>query len=182
MEKSKNIRIGKLIIISVLTIAYISYFVENWELTVLLIHDIKNIDFSALEYFGPLILFPIGIYGFIKVKRYGWIILTILLLYSIFTVSLFIINGIIDIFSPPVVFKNEGIIQMQEVENSALNELFGFKDILFYIFQFIIRVSFLFFLNKKAILEEYMISRKIQILVMNLTIIPLVILGVIFFW
>ena len=75
-------RIVKIIAI-LLTISYLYYFINNWDLTILILKDIKNWDFSVLEYFIPLILFPVGIYGFWLLKKYGWILITILLAYLI---------------------------------------------------------------------------------------------------
>lgn len=162
-----------------LTIIFLIYLIGNWYLIVVSIQDIGNADISSLEYFAPLILFPIGIYGFWKLKKYGWIILTILLTYFVMTTLLSMGLEIKWALQKPIQFESNGLLQMQEVENSAWDRLFGTKGYPFYIGQLAIFVGFFIFLNKKTVIEKFMISKQTRLLTIGLTVIPLMVFGLI---
>jgi len=168
-EKS-NDKIIKMITFG-LTISFLVYLFKNWELIFLMIPEIGNADLSMLEYFAPLILFPIGLYGFYNIKNYGWIILAILMTYLTITTLLAIGLEIKWSMQPPVQFDNEGPFQ---IEYPAMDNFFSRKGYAFYIGQLIIFGGLLIFLNKPAITEKFMISRRTQLLVVGLTPVPFI--------
>jgi hypothetical protein len=83
-EEQTSKSVDKKVIILTITLAviYLYYFIDNFSLTVLMLSDLDHFDISFLEYFTPILLFPIGLYGFWTTKKYGWIIIVIVLSYS----------------------------------------------------------------------------------------------------
>ena len=169
-KQTKMVTIG-------LTISFLFFFIKNWSLTILMIRNIGNADISSLVYFAPLILFTIGLIGFWKSKKYGWVIVSILL--TSLTITTLITMGleIKWVMRAPIQFENGGYIQMHEVENSALKELFDKKGFAFYIGQLILSSGLLIFLNRKKITEKYLINRRTQLLVIGLTATPFILFG-----
>ncbi len=162
-----------------LTIIFLIYLVRNWSLAVISVQDIGNADISLLEFFAPIILFPIGLYGFWKMKKYGWIILAILLTYFIVTTMFTIGLETKWALHKPIQFESSGLLQMQEIEDFVLDRFFGKKAFPFYIGQLVVFVGFFIFLNKKVIMEKFVISKRLQLLVIGLTTISLITFGLI---
>ena len=160
-----------------LIISFLVYLIKNWGLIVLMLQDIGNADISLLEFFAPLVLFPIGLFGFWTTRKYGWIILAIMLTYLTVTTLLAMGLEIKWAMQSSIYFDNSGLIQIQEVENPVMDKLFGKKGFAFYIGQFVLFVGLLIFLNKQAITEKYLISKRTQLLVIGLTAIPLMLFG-----
>ena len=165
-----------------LAICFLAYFVTNWGLIVVMLQDIANSDISSLEFFAPFILFPIGLYGFWTTKKYGWIILTIVLTYSAVTTLFAMGLEIKWAMQSPIHFVDDsGFVQIEVVENNVMDVLFAKKGIAFYIGKLILLAGLLVFLNKKTITEKYMISKRTQSLVVGLTAIPCLLFGLVIF-
>jgi len=130
-----------------LSLIYLYYFVDNFEMTISMLKDLGHNDLSTLEFFAPLILFPIGLFGFWKSKKYGWTIIVITLTYFYFTA---ILSQIVEI----------------NLTDKAL-------------MQFIIIGGLLFYINWGTVTVKFGISKRIQLLVLGLSIIALTLIGLI---
>ena len=174
IEKSTDKRI-QIVTIS-LSIFFLIHLLRNWGLIVLMLQDIGNADISSLEFFAPLVLFPIGLFGFWTTRKYGWIILTIMLTYLTVTTLVSMGLEIKWAMQSPISFDNSGLIQIQE-ENPVMDKLFGKKGFAFHIGQLALFAVLLIFLNKQAITKKYLISKRTQLLVIGLTAIPFMLFG-----
>jgi hypothetical protein len=156
----------KLITIGLL-IFYLFYFFNHWKLTVFMLQDLGEADLSVIEYFTSIILFPIGLFGFWQKKKYGWIILSVLLTYLSFAVLLS--------FGLAIEWALESDIHSSY---STLKELIAIKDSLLGIGEILLLIGLLVYINGHSITKEYKISKLTQLLAIGLTAVPLIFLGI----
>ena len=131
---------------------------NDWNVAVLMFQELENSDVSSVIYFAMLILPPFGLYGFWTIKKYGWIILTLISIIN----AIFLLSTIgIEIkwaMEPPI----------QVVEN-LLDQLLPGRSILLYVIQCAFLIVIIIFLNRPQITEKYMISKRIQFGVIGLS-------------
>ncbi|AWM12888.1 hypothetical protein DI487_02730 [Flavobacterium sediminis] len=130
-----------------LSISYLFYFISNFSLTITLLNDLNDWDLSMTEHFLPLILFPIGIFGLWKIKKYGWFIIVSLLTYYSFAT---IYAGI---SSYKLSYGNEGGVYSQ------LDNLFPKPNLINLILRLVIIGGLVFFLHRNKILQVYKIKK-----------------------
>ena len=174
-EKSTDKTI-KLITIG-LSIPYLIFFFNNWELTVSGLQHLGDADLSVLQYFAPIVLFPIGLFGFWTLKKFGWTILTILLTYLAITAMVSLALEIKWAMQPPFQFDNNGLLSIQPVDNPALDELLGKKGFAFHIGQIFLLLGILIYLNRQTITEKFKISKRTQLLAIGVTAVPFILFG-----
>jgi len=163
-EKSTDTTI-KLITIG-LSIPYLIFLFNTWDLFILMFQDFGNIDFSGILYIVPILSFPIGLFGFWTIKKYGWIIITILL-------TIFAMNALISL-----AFEIKWAMQSSfQYSNPALDELFGKNGFAFHIGQLLLFVGLIYFLNIRKVIEKFKINKRTQLLVIGLTAIPFILFG-----
>lgn len=164
----------------VLAISYLFFFSRDFKVAAFALQDMRNADFSVYLFLLPLILFPIGIFGFWMMKKFGWIIIAALITCSAVSEITSFAMQIKHALAPPIHFNNTGIISIHPVHNLTLDQLLGKKGFYISVGQIIVLVGFLVFLNRKIITEKFKISKKTQLWVAGLTAIPFIILGLTF--
>lgn len=87
-----------------LSLVYAYNIIANYSVLWYTLTDPNYFDFSVVLFVGPFILFPIGIFGLIKSRKFGWYIVSGLLSY--YTISL-IIDAII-IYQISTQYENGG--------------------------------------------------------------------------
>ena len=165
-----------------LTIAFIASLIYNWSVAVFMLQGIGITDIVSIEFFAQMILFPIGLFGFWTIRKYGWIILSILFTYIAVGKLLELGLEIKWAMRTPNQSNSGGLeLLLDEFESFADKQYFGRRDYASIIVQLILFSGLLIFLNRQAITERYMISRRTQLLVIGLTGIPIMLFGVILF-
>lgn len=117
-------------------------------------------DLSILPFLIPILFIPIGLFGFIRKKIYGWIIMTLFAVTEIIS-SAFMFAFI---FNRIIIDRND----MFPYSNSPMADIVSI----------LIFGGFLYFLNKKDVLKIFRINKNIQL---PTVIIPAIILIPIYF-
>ncbi|MCU4157332.1 hypothetical protein J1N10_15250 [Carboxylicivirga sp. A043] len=122
-SKKQNIVI-KVISVGIL-IAYFAYISFDWDYVFLMFADFKNWDFSVIEFLLPIILVPIGVIGLWKIKKIGWLVITIVLTYLLWTIILttfteqlgilILIGGLLAYINSPSVIKTFKISRVARI-------------------------------------------------------------------
>lgn len=163
---------SRILLIGVI-IVYVLYLLQNGETAIGLLQDITGAGIGMLEYLLPFVLFPVGIYGLWKMKKYGWVLLTVLLAYytvTLLSIMLLDLQGI----SPPV---NPGSpLQLEMVENPFSFGLQGNERWGVYIGTWLLLAGLLVLINRKRITDIYGISRPTQMWAMGMAALPLLLL------
>ena len=165
------------IITVALAIPYLIFFINNFRLIVSAFQDILHADFSVYAFLVPIILFPIGLFGFWTIKKYGWIIIAILATCMLASIFLSLALEIKYALHPPFHFSNSGLISIHPVHNSFSDQLFGKKRFYINVGQIIYCLGLIFMLNRYTITQQYNISKRTQWLTVGLTAIPFIIFG-----
>ncbi len=134
-----------------LTIAYIYYFISDFSLTIAVLSDFREWDVSVIEHLLPLLLFPIGIFGLWKTKKYGWFLIVALLTYYAFSA---VYSGI-DNYSYS--FGDNGGIFGQ------LDNVFPKPSIPSLILRFVVLGGLVIFLHRTNILKLFKIKKSNRI-------------------
>ncbi|WP_299768472.1 hypothetical protein [uncultured Dokdonia sp.] len=130
-----------------LSISYIYYLFNDIRMIIAFFEDIANWDLSYIEYLFPYILFPIGIYGLWKSKKYGWYLIVGLQTYLAFST---IYSGIISYKYS--MGSTDGL-------SAILDTLFPRPTILSIILLFVVLFGIVYFLNRIKVLEIFKIKR-----------------------
>lgn len=179
LNKTSPERQVKLLAIG-LAIFFLIDILRNWELTSLMLSDSENWDFSSLLFFTPKVIFPIGLFGLWMLKRYGWIITTSVITFltlSIFLTILFEIKWSLNEPSLDLNQTNLGQIEIQPIDKSVIDEIFGVKPISFYVGQLVIIGTILIFINRQFIKDVFKISKRTQLFTLGLISIPVLLHG-----
>lgn len=160
-EKSTDKTI-KLITVG-LSIPFLIFLYGSYDLLLMIFQNLNEIDFSVILYIIPIILFPIGLFGFWSFKKFGWIILTIL-------ITAFSLNTIISLI-------NEIKWASYHYDSPASDSIYFRSNNAIYFGQLVLFLGLLFYLNKKIVIEKFKIKKWIQLLVILLTAIPVIFLG-----
>lgn len=127
-----------------LTLSYLFYFIRDFGLLLSIFSDFGDWDFSVYEFLVPYFLFPIGIFGLWKSKKYGWYLTAGLLTYYAFSTIYagissyrYSIGGIFD----------------------QLDSLFPRRSILSIIFRFIVLLGIVIFINRAKVLEKFEVQK-----------------------
>lgn len=166
---------SRILLIGVI-IVYVLYLLQNGETAIGLLQDITGAGIGMLEYLLPFVLFPVGIYGLWKMKKYGWVLLTVLLAYytvTLLSIMLLDLQGI----SPPAAPVNPGSpLQLEMVENPFSFGLQGNERWGVYIGTWLLLAGLLVLINRKRITDIYGISRPTQMWAMGMAALPLLLL------
>ena len=133
-------------------------------------------SFVSLENIIPIILIPIGIYGLIKTRKYGWSLIVIFTTYQIISSSFSLFSSlryyIKDQFSESNNIESDLIFL---IENEFLDNLNPINAIPSYIVNLLIFGSIFWFMNKINIKEKFIIKKEIQLYTIVFTIIPTIV-------
>ena len=129
------------------TAVYIYYLANNFSLTTTLLFQPCYWDLNALEYLLPFLLYPIAIYGFWKIKKYGWYLIVSLLTYSLVTT---IFSGLVTYY----IYNNSN----QEIDFSLIFTQPNIRTILIH---FLVFFGFILYLNKKNTITYYGIRQRV---------------------
>lgn len=131
-----------------LTLSYLFYLIRDFSLTVFIFRDFTNWDLSIVEYLLPFLLFPIGIYGLWKTKKYGWYLIVGLLTYYAFS----------TFYTGVTTYKYYSTNEGQGISN-LLDNLFPKPDYPSLILKIVILGGTVIFLNRIKVLELFKIER-----------------------
>jgi len=145
---------NQIITISIwLSVIYLISFIKNISLIGLIITD-PSIDLSVIEFLLPFVLFPIALILFLKKKKLGWILINGLLFYQLMGTFF---NIIFDI--------------KLHIEKSPFAQ--SLNSYWFHFILILIMLPFFIFINKKAIINYYNISRQNQLWIIGVIVIIL---------
>lgn len=130
-----------------LTVSFLFYLLRDFRMIVLFFSDVGDWDLSVIGFLFPFLLFPIGIYGLWKSKRYGWYLIVGLLTYFSFATAY---SGIS--FYKYSMGDGGGIFEQ-------LEGLFPRPSIASIIFRFIVLFGIVYFLNRTRILKIFNVKR-----------------------
>ena len=152
-----------------LAIPYLIHFFNNLDLTLLILQDFENWDIGVLGYFAPLILYPIGFTGFWSVRKYGWIITTIMLTYLMGTTLFAAAWEIHWSMREPLAFDTGGSLSIQLNDKSPLDLLFDHKGFSFHMVQALVIGAVLFYINTPRITTKFQLPKLTQVLAIGMT-------------
>lgn len=130
-----------------LMLSFLFYLVRDFRLLLSLFSDFGDWDLSVFEFLFPYFLFPIGIFGLWKSKKYGWYLTSGLLTYYAFST---IYSGI---SSYHYSIGGNGEIFDQ------LDSIFPRPNILSIILRFIVLFGIVIFLNRAKVLEKFRVQK-----------------------
>lgn len=130
-----------------LTLSYMFYFIRDLGLLLSFFSDFGDWDFSVYEFLVPYVLFPIGVFGLWKSKKYGWYLTAGLLTYYAFST---IYSGISSYRYS--IGGNGGIFDQ-------LDSFFPRPSILSIIFRFIVLFGIVIFINRAKVLEKFEVQK-----------------------
>ncbi|WP_299683997.1 hypothetical protein [uncultured Dokdonia sp.] len=135
-----------------LSVSYLYYLFNNIRSILHFFIDIANWDLGHIEYLLPYILFPIGIYGLWKSKKYGWYLIVGLQTHFAFST---IYSGII---SYKYSMGNTGGL------STILDTLIPRPTILSIVLRFVVLFGIVYFLNQPKTLKVFNIKRSTGII------------------
>jgi len=156
-----------------LTILYIARFLMDWELTKLTFIYYRDWDLSSFTFLLPKFLYPIGLWGLWSVRKYGWIIVTMLITYSTISSLVSLLFEIKWSFEDSV--NETDILPLSPI----IDEIFGRGSILFSLAQLVFAGIILLYINSKSVTELFKISRRTQFVIIGLVSAPVLIQGLI---
>lgn len=138
---SKNLRSLSLFLSAV----YAIHLVSNISaISTILIHP-NNWNTTTLLYIFPFLLYPIAIFGFWKIKKYGWYLTTSLLTYSLVNI---VFSGITTYHFYVNVYQETNVFLVLTQSN--------FRGL---IVSFIVLFSLVLYLNKKKTVAYYGVNQ-----------------------
>ncbi len=138
---SKNLKSLSLFLLAVYSIHVVSNFTS---IATILFHT-GNWNISTFLYIFPFLLYPIAIFGFWKIKKYGWYLTTSLLTYSLVNI---VFSGITIYHFYANVYQETNLFRVLAKPN--------FSGL---IVSFIVLFSLVLYLNKKKTVSYYGISQ-----------------------
>jgi len=152
----KGITIGLLIL-------YLINFISSWSLTKMTLLNVEYWDFTTVIHFVPLILFPIGLFGFWKLKKFGWTILTILITTSTVAALFSTLHGIKRMLEEDKQhFSSNFNIEFSMPE-------YGMGKFSSQLVQFIVIGGILYYIYTPRISERFEIRNRSRLIVVGLT-------------
>jgi hypothetical protein len=162
LSTSKTIRILAI----TLTIGYgIQVFLKSGLLISLLL-SLDEADISVLEFLTPIVLFPFGLYGFWKMRKYGWVLLVVVITY--------ITVGNLTTLAIEIKWELQG---SNGISRAVADAIFYNWGLAFYVGRFVVFAGILYVLNKPNILGAYGVSRATQWKVIGWTAVPSILSG-----
>jgi len=138
---SKNLRSLSLFLSAV----YLIHIVSNFSSLVAILFHTSNWNIPTLLYIFPFLLYPIAIFGFWKIKKYGWYLTTSLLTYSLVNI---VFSGITTYHFYANVYQETNVLQVLMQPN--------FTGL---IASFLVLFGLVLYLNKKKTVAYYQISQ-----------------------
>ena len=130
-----------------LTLSFLFYLIRDFGLILSIFSDFGDWDPIIYEFFMPFVLFPIGIFGLWKSKKYGWYLTAGLLTYYAFST---VYSGISSYrFS---IDRTGGIFDQ-------MDSIFPRPSIMSIIFRFIVLFGTVIFLNRAKVLDKYRVEK-----------------------
>ena len=128
-----------------LSAVYLIHVVSNASSLVTIIFHTSNWNTPTLLYIFPFLLYPIAIFGFWKIKKYGWYLTTSLLTYSLVNI---VFSGITPYHFYANVYQETNLFRVLTQPN--------FSGL---IVSFLVLFSLVLYLNKKKTVSYYGISQ-----------------------
>jgi len=138
---SKNLRSLSLFLSAV----YLIHIVSNFSAISTIIVNSSNWNTTTLLYIFPFLLYPIAIFGFWKIKKYGWYLTTSLLTYSLVNI---VFSGLTTYHFYVNVYQETNVFLM--LTQSNLSGLFA---------SFLVLFGLVLYLNKKKTVAYYGINQ-----------------------
>ena len=138
---SKNLRSLSLFLLAV----YLIHVVSNYASLVAILFHTSNWNTPTFLYIFPFLLYPIAIFGFWKIKKYGWYLTTALLTYSLVNI---VFSGITTYHFYTNVYQETNLFRVLTQPN--------FSGL---IVSFIVLFSLVLYLIKKKTVSYYGINQ-----------------------
>lgn len=145
-----------------LSIIYLYNLIINWSITIMMFQSWDQMDTSLVEYLAPILLLPIGIIGFWKLKKFGWIIITFLYTYFTFSIFYFILTRLKRSFESSE--ESGGM-------NSILDEIGFTTGMETLLLQFLLYLAIVVFVNQPKITNSFSLTKNSRLTTMGIALI-----------